>query len=86
MFKYELGQVVHYIYDSSFCSAAILSRQYVENQHDAWAHTKEQKALFTPWGDSGIYYSTCHGQFPEDHLYESREAMAIPTATRSEGK
>ncbi len=75
MFKYELDQVIWYFGDGKVCSAKVLSRAIIENQHDNWNSTDEQKRLFTPFGESGVFYSTCHGTFTEKEVFESKEAL-----------
>lgn len=56
-----LGDIIFYLKDSRPHSAKVLSILTVQNAHDEWAHTKEQKQLFQPFGPSGIYYVTVHG-------------------------
>jgi hypothetical protein len=35
-----------------------------------------QIKLFQRWGEDGAYYATCHGEFLENQLFESRQALA----------
>jgi hypothetical protein len=73
--KYELGQTIYYMLDNKLHSAKVLARKCVENAHDDWACTKEQRSSFTPWGPSGVVYKTCHAEVIEDDVYESKEQM-----------
>ena len=61
--------------DSKIHSAPILARVRVENLHEDWAHTKEQKELFAPFGPGGNKYATCHGLFSEDQFFSSKEEL-----------
>ena len=47
----------------------------VENTHQDWAIIKEQKAFFTPFGDSQVAYATCHGIVAEGFCFASLEEM-----------
>jgi hypothetical protein len=73
--KFELGQVVYYLLNNKVHSAPVLSRKCIENAHDDWVNTEEQRSTFAPFGHSGITYSTCHGEVSEDDAYESKEQM-----------
>lgn len=75
MFKFALDQVVYVILDNRVHSAPVLSRMLVENQHQTYA-TKEQAHFFKRFGDCRVMYSTCHGEFHEEELFDSREALA----------
>ena len=73
--KYELGQVVHYMMEGRPHSAPIQARMIVENAHEDWACTNEQKGLFTPFGKARIVYATCHGQIDEPCCYVTKDEM-----------
>lgn len=73
--RYELEQLIHFMRDNKPHSAPVLSRMQVENLHQDWAHTKEQKGLFMPFGETGIFYSTCHGPINENEAFASREEL-----------
>ena len=73
--KYELDQIVFYIADNKICGAPILARMYVDNLHEDFAHTKEQRELFTPFGLSGVFYATCHGIIQEDNVFASKSEL-----------
>jgi hypothetical protein len=76
MFKFELGQVVWYMQDNKVHSAVVQSRICVENLHDDLAPTDDaQKQFYQPWGASAITYQTVHGEYFEDQLFESKEAL-----------
>ena len=73
--KYKLDQVLHYMRDNKPHSAPVLARMQVENLREDWAHTQEQRNLFTPFGPAGIYYATCHGLVREGEAFASMAAM-----------
>jgi hypothetical protein len=73
--KYELKQTIHYMRDNRPHSATVLARKCVENLHDDWICTEEQKKTFTPYGVSGVVYSTCHGEVDEKDAFASKEEM-----------
>lgn len=75
--KYELGQLIYYIRENRLFSAPVLARIKVENLHQDLAHTNEQKKLFTPFGESGVFYGTCHGIINESEAYSSREDLQL---------
>lgn len=75
--KYEIEQVIHYMRDNKPHSAPILARMRVENLHQDWAHTKEQKGLFMPFGEAGVFYSTCHGIVKENEAYASAGELGM---------
>lgn len=74
--KYNLGQTIFYLMYNAPCSATVLARMQVENLHEDWTNTKEQKALFTPFGPSGVSYKTCHGIIKEESAFASKEDLA----------
>lgn len=57
----KLLDVVFYNKNGQPHSAPVLSIVTVENAHDNWASTKQQKAVFQPMGPSGKLYFTVHG-------------------------
>jgi hypothetical protein len=71
--KYQIDQTIYYIQNNKIHSAPILSRIVIENKYIA--HTAEQKELFTPFGESGIRYVTCHGIFKEKYVRASKEEL-----------
>jgi len=75
MFKFELGQLIYYIMDNEICSAPILCRMCIENAHEDWIATNEQRKLFALFGEGGIYYSTCHGIISEDKAFVDQEEL-----------
>ena len=76
MFKFALDQVVYVILDNRVHSAPVLSRMLEENQHPKWKATPEQADFFQRFGNCRKMYATCHGEFGEDELFDSREALA----------
>jgi predicted DNA-binding protein with PD1-like motif len=75
MFKFGLNQLIFFMRENKLHSAPVLSRHYVDNFKPEYAHTKEQKELFTRFGESRIEYSTCHGVIHENEAYASKEEM-----------
>lgn len=75
MFTFELGQTIYYIREDRIHSAPVLARMCVENEHDDWASTEAQKALFTPFGPSDVIYATCHGLISNRHAFGSRQDL-----------
>lgn len=69
----KLDQTVWYMNDGRIHSAKILAIMTVDNLHEDWAHTTEQKELFTPFGKAGTYYATVHGIFTE--VFDSKESL-----------
>ena len=72
--KYSLKQVVFCLQDNKVKSAQVLSRMVVENCHST-AHTKEQKEILQPFGESVVKYSTCHGVFDENDLFADKQSL-----------
>ena len=72
MFKFELDQLVFFLKDNRFHSAPVLSRKYVDNQHEDWDSTPEQQHSFKRFGDGGIIYATINGEHQEGDLYASK--------------
>lgn len=89
MFKYEIGQVVHFlgVRDGKVrsMSAPVQSRTIVENTPEAEkrACTEEQRNLFLRFGASGIFYATVHGVHPEGELFSSKEDLGRAVADGS---
>jgi len=74
--KYSLDQTVFYMNNTAIVhSAPVLARSIVENLHDNWDSTFEQRSVFTPFGSSAVYYSTCHGVFLESEVFATREEL-----------
>ena len=76
MFKFELDQTVYYLMDNRVCSAPVLCRMLVENQHPKWNATDKQAEFFQRFGPCRVVYATCHVEHEEATLFESREALA----------
>lgn len=74
--KYKLDQVIYYMRDNKPHSAPILAVKEVQNARPNFACTKEQKEIFTPFGEAGIFYATCHGVVKEQDAYPSMAHMA----------
>lgn len=73
--KFELNQIIHYMRNNKPHSAPVLARMQVENLKESWAHTSEQKDLYTPFGPAGVFYKTCHGTIQETEAYASKQEM-----------
>lgn len=76
MFRFNLGQTVYYLMDNQLCSAPILARMIIENLHDDWDATKEQREAFNPFGHSVLCYATIHGVLDESDLFSTKEELA----------
>ena len=76
MFKFVLEEIVYYLVDNKVRSAPILSRMLVDNLHDDWASTNEQKLTWQYFGPSIISYRTIDGVFAEHQLFNSKESLA----------
>lgn len=72
--KAKLDDLIHYFRENRPHSARVLSIVTVENQHDGWNATKEQRALFQPLGPSGVYYCTADGIIPEAEVTKVGDA------------
>jgi hypothetical protein len=75
MFKFDLNQTVYYLGPRGVYEAPVLARMQCENLNPGWASTSEQRELYTPWGEAGTYYRTCHGIVPETACFASREEL-----------
>ena len=74
--KFEVGQLVYFIYDNRLHSNTISTRVIVENEHNDWDATDVQKNLYTPCGKSRIDYYIQGQVFSEDKLYATKEELA----------
>ncbi len=74
--KYQLEQIIYYMRENKVHSAPVLAALEVKNAHQGWAHSKEQKEIFTPFGPAGVKYATCHGIVSENEAFASREELA----------
>ncbi|MEN6622928.1 MAG: hypothetical protein ABFD50_15440 [Smithella sp.] len=79
--KFKIGDVVYYMGIGSdeiphIHQATITSLCHVENKHEDWASTQEQKQTWTPFGQAGNFYATCHGVLPEERLFATPEEVA----------
>jgi hypothetical protein len=69
----NVGDTIWYMNEGRVHSAPILAKMIVENKHEEWACTEQQKGLFTPFGKTRTVYATCHGQF--EQVYPSKPAL-----------
>jgi len=74
--KYELGQTIYFMLNNRLHSAPVQCRMKVENQHEDWACTNEQRSLFVAFGPAGVFYNTCHGVIKEEDAHASKEDLA----------
>lgn len=72
---HELGQVIWYIMDNRVHSAPVLARMIVDNLSQDKAHTQEQKKIYMPFGEEGIYYHTVHGLVTNREAYGSKKDL-----------
>jgi hypothetical protein len=72
---HEVGSTIWYLTGSVVCSADVLARMIVENKHEDWAHTEEQKELWMPFGPAGVFYATCHGIVSNRDAYGSKKDL-----------
>lgn len=73
--KFELNQTIYYMRGNKVHSAPVNSRMVVENAHEDWARTDEQKKSWMPFGEAGVFYFTCHGHVNEEEAFASREEL-----------
>ena len=69
------GDLVWYLGEKGVYSAHVLSIMTVENAHEDWACTKEQKEAFTPFGPAGTYVATVHYILPINKVFKSKEEL-----------
>jgi hypothetical protein len=75
MFKFDLGQVIWYLGPKGVHSAPVLARMRCENLHPEYAANQAQRELYTPWGQAGTWYQTCHVTIEENQCFGSREEL-----------
>ncbi len=73
--KFDLNQVIYYMRENKPHSAPVFARMKVENAYPDWVCNEAQRRLFTPFGESGVFYATCHGIVLESEAYASKEEM-----------
>lgn len=71
----QLGDLIFYIVDSKVHSAPLTSIMVVQNLHDDWAHTDQQRQTWQPFGPAVVRYATVHGMFDARHCFVTREAL-----------
>ena len=71
----KLGDVIWYVLDGKAHGAPILSVMTVENAHDDWAHTDEQKRTYQRFGPSRTAYATVHATLDAKDCFVSKEAL-----------
>ena len=69
------GDLVWYLGENGVYSAPVQSIMTVENVHEDWACTKEQKEAFTPFGPSGTFIATVHGILPVNKVFKTKEEL-----------
>ncbi|MEE9539959.1 MAG: hypothetical protein V3V85_00515 [Candidatus Thorarchaeota archaeon] len=73
--KFQVGQLIFYMKDNRLHSAEVTSIMTVDNEHDDWTHTPEQKETWQPFGPSGEFYGTCHGIIDVKNAHATKEAL-----------
>jgi hypothetical protein len=73
--EFQPEQLVWYFLENKVHSAPIQSVMTVQNSHEDWAHTKEQKELFTRFGPAGTFIATVHTTLPVDKVFSSKEEL-----------
>lgn len=71
----KLGQLVWYMLDGKVHSASVLSVMTVQNAHDDWAHTKEQKHTFQRFGESRTMIATVHATLDATEVFDNKSAL-----------
>lgn len=70
--KYDLDQIVYYVFRDRICSSQILGRRFIE----VCEKVKFIQGMGVSWSDRmGTYYYTSHGEFPEDRLFPTKEEL-----------
>lgn len=72
--KAKIGDLIWYMRGGKIHSAKVLSKLTIETS-DVDACTIEQRNTFEPFGKAGVKYATCHGQFSEEQIFTSKEAL-----------
>jgi hypothetical protein len=73
--QFKLNQDIWYMRENRPCCGTIWTVCNVQNSHDAWAHTNEQKDTWQHFGPSGIIYVTAHGLVKEEEGYDSKAKL-----------
>lgn len=73
--KFKVGQLVYFICENRLHSRDIGTIVIVENKHDDWDATDEQKKAFTPFGKSRIEYYICGDLFFEHQLFATKQEL-----------
>ena len=84
--KFELGQTIYFMYDNKIYSAPVFARMKVENVHEDWTSTEEQRKTFTPFGVTGEFFATCHGTILGCDAYVSAEELCAALVAPREDK
>ena len=71
----KIGDTIYYMRENRLHSAPILSKITVENMHEDWISTDEQKEMFAPYGSEGTRFFTCHGEVHENEAYVSHAEL-----------
>jgi hypothetical protein len=73
--KFNINDTIHYMHYNKPHSGLVLARMAVENMHNDWAYTSEQRKVFQPFGESGVYYATNEGIISERDAFPSKEKL-----------
>jgi hypothetical protein len=72
----NVGQIGFYLMNNELHSAQILSRKIVENVRElGQTRTVEQEKMYMRFGESGVTYSTVHGEFPGNRVFASKNDL-----------
>lgn len=74
LFSFDKKQIVYYMMKNTVHSAEVISRKYVDNPDTGVANTEQEK-FYNRFGESGVWYSTTHGEFKESDLFETCELL-----------
>lgn len=72
---HELGSLIWYIRNNKVHSAPVLARMVVDNLYQEKAHTQQQKELYMPFGEEGIFYYTVHGMVTNREAFGSKQDL-----------
>jgi len=71
----KIGELAFYMMDNRLHSATIVAKMIVENEHEDWVNTFEQKKLWMPFGKAGTFYATTHGIIEEGKIFPTKEEL-----------
>jgi len=72
---YKIDDIIFYMTENKIHSAPIMSINVVETNPELTASNSEQKQVFTPFGEAGIWYATVHGVIKSNLVYTDRKSL-----------